>query len=132
MRDPGAIALLAPGRPPLTYRGLLREVGRTVNAFAAGGLGQGSRIGVALPNGAEMAVALLAAADCATCVPLNPAMDAAACRHLLESMRLDALVVPDGEDSPMRQVANAAGLPALELAYSAEAAIARLRVRQER
>ncbi|HEV8096043.1 MAG TPA: AMP-binding protein [Burkholderiales bacterium] len=70
-RDPSALALLAPGRPPLTFAALVREVERTVRSLATFGLGRGSRIGVALPNGPEMAVVLLAATDCATCAPLQ-------------------------------------------------------------
>jgi acyl-CoA synthetase (AMP-forming)/AMP-acid ligase II len=74
-RDPSALALLAPGRLPLTFAALVHEVERTVRSLATFGLGRGRRIGVALPNGPEMAVVLLAATDCGTCAPLNPASD---------------------------------------------------------
>src|SRR2546427_6779851 len=40
-RNPGAIALLAPGRPVLTFGALVCEVQRAVRSLAAAGLGRG-------------------------------------------------------------------------------------------
>ena len=117
-RDPDALALLAPGRPPLTFAGLVHEVERTVRSLATFGLGRGSRLGVALPNGPEMAVVLLAAIDCATCAPLNPRNDEASSRHLLEILRVDALIVPDGAASPLLRVAEALAVRIVRLAFS--------------
>ena len=117
-RDPSALALLAPGRPPLTFSALLHEVERTVRSLATFGLGRGSRIGIALPNGPEMAVVLLAATDCATCAPLNRASDETSSRHLLKTLRIDALIVPDGEASPLLRVAEALAVRIVSLAFS--------------
>jgi len=111
VRDPAALALLAPDRPPLSFEGLLRQVDRIVQALAGAGLGRGSRIALAMPNGPEMATLLIAVSDCAACAPLNPALDTASCRHLIEQMRIDALVVADVDDSPAREVAMALGVP---------------------
>jgi len=59
-RNPDALAILAPGRAPLTY-GLLNQhldqVGRTLRAMR---IGRRDRVAVVLPNGPEMAVAFLA------------------------------------------------------------------------
>src|SRR5262245_45424768 len=79
---PGATAVLAPGRGPLSYGGLGRQIGVAAQTLAAGGLGAGSRIGLALPNGPETAVAMLAVLSCATCVPLNPNSDEETLRAL--------------------------------------------------
>jgi len=117
-RDPRALALLAPGRPPLTFTALVHEVERTVRSLATFGLGRGSRIGVALPNGPEMAVVLLATTDCATCAPLNPASDETSSRHLLKTLRIDALIVPDGVASPLVRVAEALAVRIVRLAFS--------------
>jgi len=117
-RAPDAIALLAPGRPVLTFGGLLREVRRTVLSLAAAGLGRGNRVGLALPNGPEMALAILAVTECATCAPLNPDSAEASCRFLLERLRIDALIVEDGKDSAPLRAANALGLQIVKLAFS--------------
>ena len=75
-RIPDAPAILAPGRAPLTYGRLYQhidEMGRTLRAM---GIGRHDRIAVVLPNGPEMAVAILAVAASATCAPMNPAYGA--------------------------------------------------------
>lgn len=116
-RAPGAPALLAPGRPPLGFAALLREVERALGSLHGFGLSRGSRIGVALPNGPEMAVVLLAATDCASCAPLNPASDEASSRHLLQALRIDALIVAAGETSPLGRVAEALGVQIVRLGF---------------
>ncbi|HEV8096695.1 MAG TPA: non-ribosomal peptide synthetase, partial [Burkholderiales bacterium] len=89
-----------------------------VRSLATFGLGRGSRIGVALPNGPEMAVVLLAATDCATCAPLNPSSDETSSRHLLKTLRIDALIVPGGEVSPLLRVAESLAVRIVRLAFS--------------
>ncbi len=45
-------------------------MGRTLRAM---GIGRRDRVAVVLPNGPELAVAILTVEACAVCVPLNPA-----------------------------------------------------------
>ena len=116
--QPNALALLAPGRPVLTYHELLREVDGTAKSLAASGFGRGDRIAVALPNGPELAIVLIALTDCATCAPLNPLADEATCRYLLRSMRIDALIAVAGTDTPAVRAATDLGLALLQLAFS--------------
>ena len=110
-------AILAPDRPPLAYEALLRQVEHTGASLAALGLGRGQRIGLALPNGPEMAVAILSTMGWATCAPLNPASDEASCRALLEQMRVDALVVAEGAEPPAARAARALGVIIVRLAF---------------
>ena len=59
-RSPDALAILAPGRAPLSYGQLYQHIvqmGRTLRAM---GIGRRDRVAVVLPNGPEMAVAFLA------------------------------------------------------------------------
>src|SRR3954453_21792410 len=72
-RDPAAVALLAPGRAPLSYGRLLAEVEGVAKALRGFGVGGGDRVAVVLPSGPEMAVAFLGITAEAACVPLNPA-----------------------------------------------------------
>ena len=65
-------ALLAPGRPALSYRQLranVTELAAQLNGF---GLGRGDRIAIAMGNGPEVILAFFAAALCGTAAPLNP------------------------------------------------------------
>ena len=70
---PEAIAIAAPGRTPLTYNRLNRQIDDTVKKLNAMGVRRHDRVALALPNGPEMAVAFLAVDAVATCAHLNPA-----------------------------------------------------------
>ncbi len=73
-REGHALAILAPGRPPLTYGGLALQIQRTAARLSDLGLGAGDRVACALPGGPELAVAVLAMGSAAACAPLNPAL----------------------------------------------------------
>lgn len=66
------VALVAPGRPALTYRQLRDNVVALAGQLNSFGLGRGDRIAIAMGNGPEMALTFLATAMCATAAPLNP------------------------------------------------------------
>lgn len=68
-----------------------------------------------LPNGPEMAVAFLAVASCATSAPLNPACRANEFDFYLSDLKPKALMIQCDLDSPARAVAQARGLPVIEL-----------------
>jgi len=65
-------ALLAPGRPALSYRQLRANVAELVAQLNGFGLGRGDRIAIAMGNGPEIILAFFAAALCGTAAPLNP------------------------------------------------------------
>ena len=50
---PDAVLLLAPGRQPLTYRRMLRQVEETVSRLRTLGVKRGDRMAVVLPQGPE-------------------------------------------------------------------------------
>src|SRR6476646_5015230 len=65
-------ALLAPGRPALSYRQLRANVDALAAQLNGFGLGRGDRIAIAMGNGPEVILAFCAAALCGTAAPLNP------------------------------------------------------------
>jgi non-ribosomal peptide synthetase component F len=56
-RTPDAVALAAPGRPPLSYRRLRSQVEMVVQALRANGVARNDRVALVLPDGPELAVA---------------------------------------------------------------------------
>src|SRR5690242_1729289 len=65
-------ALVAPGRPALTYRQVRANVAALAGQLSASGLGRGDRIAIVMPNGPEVILSFFAAALCGTAAPLNP------------------------------------------------------------
>src|SRR3954467_8705469 len=112
---PDAVALLAPGREPLTYAALLGQARAAVEALNALGIGRGDRVAVVLPNGPEMATAFLGVAAGTTCAPLNPADRAEDLRFALGVLRINALLVPADSDSPAVSAARDGGIAVVEI-----------------
>jgi acyl-CoA synthetase (AMP-forming)/AMP-acid ligase II len=114
-RIPAARAILAPGRVPLTYCRLYRhidEMGRTLRLM---GVGRHDRIAVVLPNGPEMAVAILAVAASAACAPMNQAYGSEELCRYFAALRPRALITQAGIDSPARHAALALGIRVIGL-----------------
>ncbi len=116
-RDPGRPAVLAPGRAPLGYGSLGVQLEQTVAGLARAGFGDGGRIAMLLPNGPEAAVATIAVAAHATCVPLNPAYGEDDLRFYLEDSGAGALIVPSADTGPGRRVAASLGLAVIDLSF---------------
>jgi acyl-CoA synthetase (AMP-forming)/AMP-acid ligase II len=120
-RIPDAPAILAPGRASLSYGRLYRhieQIGRTLRSI---GIGRHDRAVVILPNGPEMAVAMLAVAANATCAPINPAYGAAELERCFAELRPRALITAAGTDSPARRAALSGGVRVLELSTAEQA-----------
>ena len=126
-RRPDAAAILAPGRAPLSYRGLHRQIGDIGRALRAMGIGREDRLGLMLPNGPDLAAAIIGVAANAGCAVINPAYAADELERYFAALRLRALVLPAGADVPARQVARAQGLAVIDLAAAPTAGLFTLR-----
>jgi acyl-CoA synthetase (AMP-forming)/AMP-acid ligase II len=120
-RFPDLPAILAPGRVPLTYRRLYQHVEEAGRALRATGIRHGDRVAVVLPNGPEMAVAVLTVAANAACAPVNPAYGAEELDRYFADLRPRALITQCGIDSPARRVALSRGIRVVELSAAPEA-----------
>jgi acyl-CoA synthetase (AMP-forming)/AMP-acid ligase II len=114
-RHPHAPAILAPGRTALTFGALTGLIDSTTAKLSAIGIGRGSRVALVLPDGPEMATALYAVTEAATCAPLNPSIDEPSCVSLLKRMRIDAVIVAHGQDVPARHAAASLGVQIIAL-----------------
>jgi acyl-CoA synthetase (AMP-forming)/AMP-acid ligase II len=120
-RSPDAAAILAPDRAPLSYGRLYQHIGAVGRALRAMGIGREDRLAVILPNGPDLAVAILCVASNAACAVLNPAYAADELERYFDALRLHAVITPAGIDLPARRVALARGLRVIELAAASDA-----------
>jgi len=114
-------AISAPGRVPLNFDGLRRQVESTVAALNGFGIGRNDRVAIVLPNGPEMASAFVSVACAATAAPLNPAYRQPEYEFYLSDLSAKTLILEAGSDSPARAAAVGLGIPILELLADAEA-----------
>jgi len=96
-------------------------LGEQIATFGAGlrnnDLTCSARVAVMLPDGPELAVSIVAVACYATAVPLNPRLTEAELDDLFAMLRIDAVVVSDRIDRPVREIATRHGARLLEVRY---------------
>ena len=112
---PESPAILAPGKEPLSYGRLTSVVGESVEQLRDTGLGAHDRIALVLPNGPEMAVALLATMTAGAAAPLNPNYSRAEFDFYLTDLEAGALIIQAGTKSPALEAARSNGIPVIEL-----------------
>ncbi|MCG2631010.1 amino acid adenylation domain-containing protein [Bradyrhizobium sp. WYCCWR 13023] len=118
---PAAPALLAPGRPPLTYGALGTRIAHVVRTLRGLGITPADRIAVALPRGADSALALLGVASTCACVPVNPDFTADELQRYFSELKLTALVTRADMNSPSRDVARALDIAVVDFVPGPEA-----------
>ena len=113
--QPGAPAILAPQRRPISFGelpGRLEGIRAKLNRC---GIGCGDVVATAVPDGAETAVCLMGLMSCATAAPLNPNYSEAEFGRYLSRLHPKALFVcSDGGDAARRQ-AHILNIPTIEL-----------------
>lgn len=93
LETPGATALGAPGRPPLSYSGLWNHLESTRHALRAAGVQPGEIVALVTRQGPEALSAYLAIAGEFACAPLNPALTEVEFRSHLSRLGARALLV---------------------------------------
>ena len=110
-----ALAIGAPGRPALDYRGLRSLIERTLASLNSLGIGRNDRVAIVLANGPEMATCFIAAACGVATAPLNPAYRADEFGFYLADLHAKALIVEQGSTSPAIAVAQSLGVRIVHL-----------------
>ena len=100
---PDRDAILAPGRPPMTYGALWAQANDIVRELRSVGVGRSDRVAVVLPDGPEAAVAMIAVAAGAVCVPLNPGFTADEWQRYFGELQVAALLTRADIDSASRE-----------------------------
>ena len=127
-RDGASAAILAPGRRPLSFAGLLDQIDAVRTALHARGLGRGHRIALLIDRGPEAAVAALGVASCATCAPLNAASPIKEIEQGLTQLTAKALLTPTRANDELRDLAGRLGIVLLECTVEVNAAAGRFQI----
>lgn len=114
--QPDAVAIVSPGKAPLTYAALHARVDDGIAVLKAAGVRPSDRVALAAPNGPACAEAFVVVAAYAVCVPLNLSYQETELAAYLSVAHVSTLVVPAGSDSIAASIARAHGLRILELA----------------
>ncbi|KGT76054.1 thioester reductase [Bradyrhizobium japonicum] len=120
---PGRDAILAPGRPPLTYAALWEQTNNAVRELRRCGIGRSDRVAVVLPTGADAAAGVIAVAASAICVPLNPSFAADEWQRYFADLQVAALLTRADVCSASRGVAHTLGIPIIDLSVRPGAGI---------
>ncbi|NOJ48763.1 AMP-binding protein [Bradyrhizobium archetypum] len=108
-------AILAPGCFPMTYDALWSQTRDVVRGLRSLGIGRTDRVAVVLPDGPEAAVAMVALAAGAQCVPLNPGFTYDEYRRYFGELHLAALLTHAQSSSPSRRAAHTLGITVIEV-----------------
>ncbi len=109
-----AVAIVGPDGETLTYEMLGRRLDATGAMLRRAGISRGDRVVCVLSDSAEAAVALLAVASAAVCVPLHPSCGADEFDVYLGEVLAKAILI-DGSESSVRSVAQRRGMPIVEI-----------------
>jgi oxalate---CoA ligase len=114
---PDAIALLAPGRDPLTYRRLWNHVQSLQHTL---GVSPGEVTALVLPGGPELITAFLAVAATGACAPLDPSLTESECHFYLSRLGARTLVAPADVPGPAARAAQSLKMRVLTMHRAAD------------
>lgn len=116
---PNAAVMLAPSQDALTYERLFLQVSEVAAYLRSHKIACQDRVGIILPNGADLGVAILAVASCAVCVPINSGFPAEELKTALLLLQVKAVILSAG--NPHRSLCCELGLIVLEVESASEA-----------
>jgi acyl-CoA synthetase (AMP-forming)/AMP-acid ligase II len=121
--QPDHAAIVATGFAPLSYRELQSLIQEVRAALRAERLGSKARIAIAIPNGPQAALAIVAVSSSAVSIPINPKQTLREIEICLTALQPDAVLLINGADSIARQVAKKIGVKTIEAKLSNEGSL---------
>ena len=117
---PEAVAILSTSFAPFSYGQLADQIDAVAAALREGGFGRDARIGIALQDGPQAGLAIVAVACSAVAVPLDPNLTLPEIDGRLRLVGVDAVIVLAGSDSAACAAAEQREIPVIEAASAAE------------
>jgi acyl-CoA synthetase (AMP-forming)/AMP-acid ligase II len=111
---PESEALLAPGRPAITFAGLSSRIDAVAGLLANAGLGRNDVVAVLMPDGPELLSIVLGVVSVAICAPVNPALRKAEIASCLSGLGARAVIIDAALNSPVGEVAGELGVSVLD------------------
>ncbi len=115
MLNPESLALLAPGRTPMTYGELWRQTCTLGAMLRERQVRRADRVGLLMGNGPELASALLGIAASATCMPLNPDSRQNELLRAIQEAVLSCVVCGADTHPAVEAAARTAGIPLIRI-----------------
>lgn len=112
---PAQVAILDSVGAAVTYAELWTRTDIVVQDLRRLGIKATDRVAIVLPRGAENALALVAVAAAAVCVPVDPDFTADELHRYFTNLKLAALITRADTNSASRSVAHTLGIPVLDL-----------------
>jgi acyl-CoA synthetase (AMP-forming)/AMP-acid ligase II/acyl carrier protein len=113
--DPGAIALRSDKNDGWTYSNLIHRIESLRSDLKERGVNPGHRLAIAMPNGPDFAMAIMAVAGISVALPVDPEIPRAEADRFFRNLAVDALMVPSGTESSVRRCAMLLELTVLEV-----------------
>ena len=113
--NPDAIAILASGQSPMTYRDLNAQTIHVKEFLTGIGLGRGDRVATVIANGPEMVALFASVTGSATIVPLNTTLTSGEYEALLKDLEAKAIIVQSGGEPRALQAAEKLQIGIIEL-----------------
>ena len=120
---PEAPAILTSRHEVLTYGALWAQISAFGATLRANEIGKSARVAIVLPDGFELAVAIIRTACNAVAVPVNPKLTANEIDILFSRLHIDAIATSSKIDSPAREWATRHGIRQLETGSIGSAAV---------
>jgi oxalate---CoA ligase len=121
--QPDHAAVESPSFASLSYHELQVLVDDVRVALRLAGLSRSARIAIAMPNGPQAALAIVAVTCSAVSIPLNPRQTLREIETCFSALRPDAIFLMKGNDSPARQAAVLKGIAVIEVTQSKESGL---------
>jgi acyl-CoA synthetase (AMP-forming)/AMP-acid ligase II len=112
---PDAPALIVPGQPVITYADLYRGALALAERLGRAGVGQTVRVVLLIPEGPDLAVALLATMSAAIAIPLNASLTASELTVALDGLNAAVAVVTPALSAAAGDMLDHHGLATLDL-----------------
>jgi acyl-CoA synthetase (AMP-forming)/AMP-acid ligase II len=113
---PESTAIVSSSFTPLSYGELATYLDAVADALRRSGFGRDARIGIALEDSPQTALATVAVACSAVAVPLDPNLTMVELDGRLRIAGVDAVIVPCGSDSAARAASEPRNIPIIEAA----------------